>query len=475
MKVPSDDLEKLMRTLSSREKGYFKARINKSPNGKEDNALKLFEHIESKKSIKDYPNYSQNKFQLYQRILSSLHHYHAFKSEKEQLKKNLHVIQLLTGRNLHDQAMKILKKSKKIALKYEYFDYMVILLNLEKRTTARVMKFKFVKELSTQIKHYLNLISITEEYWYIQQIAYQYMIQNTQSDEEANQFLSEVKSNPMLQLDEWKSSAYAKLFYFNAKALIAYHDRDYKETHKNHKSYIGTYEEHPFLLEIQPHIYIIGYNNYLIDCSLIKAYEEFEIGLEYLNEKVKEPIFRKIRNVESLIYKMTIVSRLDMLYMSYNFDKVYPILKDLKSNIVKHKLATHEKVALKLIAGASCFFLKKYEEANEWIVDLLQSLEDKHETGIIRHSRILNLLIQLELGNYQYLEYLVKNTKRTLKKENELSETEDMIFFYLQKLIKCSIADQKSVWSEFKKKVLLLDKNDKIFTFIHVKRWINER
>jgi len=477
VKVPSDDLEKLMNTLSSREKGYFKTRINKLTGGKEDNALKLFEHLESKKSIKDYPNYAQNKFQLYQRLLTSLHNFHSFNSEKEKLKKNIHVIELLIERELRGQAKKLLNKSKKIALKYEYFNSMLELLILEKKIRGDGHSYDAIYSHYNEAKKYLNLSLIREEYWVVQQTVHLIMSQFgiIHNNPEAQKLLDEVKSNHILKTDLWKNSAHATLHFFHGMAIIGYLEGNYVQTHKYHKKYVETYDEHPFLFEIQPQVYIIGYNNYLIDCSLIKAYDEFEEKLNYLEEFVKKPLFKKVRNVESLVYKMTIVSRLDMLYMSFKFGKGYPFLKDLKPNFKKHKIRPSEQLALRYLAGGICFFLKKFDEANDWIVDLLQNPDKKSSVEIVRHSRILNLLIQLELGNYQYLEYLIKNTKRTLKKEYELTSTEEIIFHHIQQLIKGSPSAQKSIWVSFKESILSVDEKDKIFTFIHLKRWIKER
>lgn len=474
MKVPSDDLENLMKTLTAREKGYFKTRINKY-NGKEDNALKLFEHLEAKKSIENYPNYTQNKFQLYHRLLNSLHHYHAFSSEKEQLRRNLHIIDLLIKRDLKDQARKLITKSKKTALKYEYFLTVLELLNLEKKLRAKGESLESIQKLSNETKEYLNIINITENYVELNQVVYHILIQHQliKDKPQALEIVNKVKSDPILKTDEWKISASARLSFFNTMAIINYFERNYNQTHQYHKKYVNTYHEFPFLMKRQPNLYIIGFNNYLIDCILIKAYDEFGEGIQYLEEIVKKPNFSKIKNVESLVYKMTIISRLDMLYMSGRFDKAYPLLINLKKNFKRHKINLSNQSPLAFIAAATCFFLKKHSEGIDWINYLFQNLDKHTNTAIWRHAKLLNLLFQLELKNYQYLEYLTKNTKRTLRKEQELSETEEIIFQYIQQLIKSTPDQEAALWQDFKENVQKIDDKDKVFTYIHLKHWVN--
>lgn len=475
MKVPSDDLENLMKTLTAREKGYFKTRINKY-NGKEDNALKLFEHLEAKKSIENYPNYTQNKFQLYHRLLNSLHHYYAFSSEKEQLRRNLHIIELLIKRDLRDQAKKLIKKTKKTALKYEFISIVLELIRLEKGLREKGDSLDSMQKQSQEFKKYLDMIFIKEEYLQLQEVVYYILVkhQHVIDKPEVLKVVKEIKSNPILKTDKWKTSASARLSYFNAMAIINYLELNYVQTHYFHKKYVETYNDFPFLMKRQPNLYIIGYNNYLIDCILIKSFDEFEKGIQHLEEIVKKPTFSKVKNVESLVYRMTITSRLDMLYMSYKFEKGYSFLKNLKKNFNRHKVSLSDQSPLAFIAAATCFFLKQYNEGIDWLNYLFQDLDKHTNTAIKRHAHILNLLLQLELKNYQYLEYLTKNTKRTLKKEMELSETEELIFQYIQQLIKSTPDQEAALWQDFKENVLQIDENDKVFTYIHLKRWVNE-
>ena len=131
---PSDELFKLIKSLTKSEKRFFK--LSSSLQSGEKNYLKLFDAIEKqleydeedikntfKKEnfIKHLPS---EKNHLYKLVLKSLRAYHADNSVVSQLQEDIKNVEILFKRALYREAGKVLSKSKKLAYAYERFYFL---------------------------------------------------------------------------------------------------------------------------------------------------------------------------------------------------------------------------------------------------------------------------------------------------------------------------------------------------------------
>ena len=139
---PSTELFNLIQSLSKSEKRFFK--LSSSLQDGEKNYLKLFDAIEKQKSYdekeikllfkaeKFIQHLPSEKNHLYKLILKSLRGYYSDHSISSTLKQDLKNIEILYKKALYKECVKILKRSKKIAVNYEKFYYLFELISWEK-------------------------------------------------------------------------------------------------------------------------------------------------------------------------------------------------------------------------------------------------------------------------------------------------------------------------------------------------------
>ena len=175
---PSDELFKLIKSLTKSEKRFFK--LSSSLQSGEKNYLKLFDAIEKqleydeedikntfKKEnfIKHLPS---EKNHLYKLVLKSLRAYHADNSVVSQLQEDIKNVEILFKRALYREAGKVLSKSKKLAYAYERFYFLFELIKWEKQLLEEEYKAgnfrQDLDELITEEKDVLEKLRNLAEY-----------------------------------------------------------------------------------------------------------------------------------------------------------------------------------------------------------------------------------------------------------------------------------------------------------------------
>jgi len=162
VKKATDDLFRLIKSLTKSEKGYFKKYASKNAPGGKSNYVLLFDAIDEmeaydeellRKKLKNQAFVSQipvYKVYLFNLILKSLTLYGAFENTETKLSEMIRNAKILEKKQMHREALKILKKAKEIAYKYENEKSMVEIL-FQERGIYMVMPDKNVLEKRKEI------------------------------------------------------------------------------------------------------------------------------------------------------------------------------------------------------------------------------------------------------------------------------------------------------------------------------------
>ena len=117
----------LVKSMTMSEKRYFKINSLKHVIGESNDYIHLFNAIEKQNKYNEnallkcdfVKNLSQEKNYLYRLILKSLNAYHSDLNAKSRVLSLLHQIEVLYHKGLYDQALKLVKKAKKITKEHE--------------------------------------------------------------------------------------------------------------------------------------------------------------------------------------------------------------------------------------------------------------------------------------------------------------------------------------------------------------------
>lgn len=145
MKTASDNLFRLIKSMSPAEKRYFKRHYGSETNILTDifdaiNAQNTYDEQSIKQLLpkKVASNFKVFKFQLQQQVLQSLISSDYFSTVSSKIRLGLEQADILAARNLIDLAIKQLEKTKKLCLRYEEFPYLLDI-------NSRELQLKYVR------------------------------------------------------------------------------------------------------------------------------------------------------------------------------------------------------------------------------------------------------------------------------------------------------------------------------------------
>lgn len=119
-----------------------------------------------------------------------------------------------------------------------------------------------------------------------------------------------------------------------------------------------------------------------------------------------------------------------------------------------------------------------YREALKWVNTILNDNEQKLRQDIYSYSRIFNLILHYELGNYDLLEYLMKSTTRKIKKSSHSEEVELSIIRLLKKVIRQGAKARLESFHEFSEELegLFMKEDQKvILDYFNVAAWTESK
>ncbi len=442
-KTPSKKLFDLVKSLSSAEKRYFKVFVSKK-NDSKNKYVTLFDAIESQTTFDDEAliksiygdakiqsrKYSELKAYLFDLILKCLQAYDEKSSVVTQISNMLGNVQVLFKRGHFEDCKDVLKKTKKIALKYEEFSQLYEILQWEKWLAHTTIDIDFLDNQLDRIedeeKQYLQQLNNLAAYRNLFLKLYLSLKKNA-ADEDLFNF---IESNSLVKKLEFKSHR-AKVLHFRVKSLLAYARENVEEFYIYNKELITEMESQPHFLNENVSEYISSLSNYCMSCKLTKHYEELEIALEKF-KSIKTLNYDDELKVHRQYYQILF----SMCILNGNFEKAKIALKDHFAKVEKFDANLFERKTFYFYYSYIYFGCEDYEQAlvylNVWL-DLPKTVERPYYKML---ARIFNLVLHYEMKNNLLLESLLRSTYRFLKKENQLHEIERAFLTFIRNSLK---------------------------------------
>lgn len=454
MKTPSEDLWKLIRSLSISEKGYFIKFAKRHSYGKDNNYLKLFEEINSqtdkydeaeiKKTFKNEKFTAQltsAKNYLYNMILKSLVSYNDEKSTESVLSNMKEQYTILYQKTLFEQSETILKRAKKLAEDEDKFTKLIDIYKDQKNFDYRKIadndfeEFidKNLEEELLVIEKQKNIAEYNSLYLKISSIFKRTGVVRNKKDAK---LFEKIIKHPLMKDESRAMSVRAKNLYCILNYLYYYCTSDISKAFEFAQKRLTLIESNPRK--------IAGWNKeylFALSDAIAMSYnlKKFDTCISYLRKQ------RELSNNSDSV-SSTSPNFLNMYFKSYSFElNIYIISGYFEEGI---KLASEVQEWLKIYSGK----LNRSEELRviysiSYLYfgagDLVKSLHwlnkilnDRTENRLDykAFAKIINLIIHYELENYDLMDYEYRSIKRFLSKNDKLYEFEDLILNTLKKL-----------------------------------------
>ncbi len=447
--MPHNKLWLLIKSLTKGEKKSVVSAVKYKKEGK-SNTIRLFEAIEKQQEYdesalkkmfagsKMVKHFAAEKVHLYDFILKNLADYHQNLSPKTLGFDLLKRAEILYNKGFYAACRQLLKKVEKIAhdyslltVAYEAVNMKIMLAGLRINQDSKTEMQYLIENRSYIIKQMNNVSNyqlISSEIYSI----YRELYANTSEDSE--KALEHLMSHPLLQ-NESEAIAYEarKSFYyihFLYNAITQQHDA----SHIFLKKRIEWVETKPYILKREMPSYMRDLVNLARLQIQLKDINSSKVTLVKLKELPKKysPSFnttskRLLTTKSLLIESMVCMATLD-------FQAAESIALQVKTEILA-KQSKHDVVD---VFNIYChlanieFYLQHYDQTIDWCNRIQQLPNTDNLVVELIAIQIFNLLSHYELGNYDLLEYLVKQAVRYMDKKGKSNPFIRTLLFFIK-------------------------------------------
>ncbi|MFN8396014.1 MAG: hypothetical protein U0176_15360 [Bacteroidia bacterium] len=448
---------KLYARLQEGDKQYIKLfdAIDRQQEYDEPSILKQFEGERFTNQLSVAKNY------LYNYILKTLHIFR--KDPKTELNAILHQVQILMGKNLFEQAQKLLRKAKHLAERQERFTEMLFILETERQLWQKREQSKefeaFIEQIQQEEVEAVRKISNYHSYTHLYDTVHRVLLRSQNArDPEVRSRIQAVVAEELIQNEKLALSVRARLRRYDilvdCSRVLGENAAMLQQLHQ----LIATYESNEDIRKEKSIAYINALSNLAVVCYLEDHFDASFEALDKMKALKVETEEEEIRIFEKYFhFKIgTCVDRKD----EYQGRKV---IAEFESEYPQREGIISKNIELGIFYLVGYFYLVIGEPSRslDWINRILNEPRTELRTDMQAIARIMNLLIHYQLGNWDYLEYEMKSVARFLSNRDSLFQYERTVLKYLRLLSNLApSANRTSILNEFKEEVKRVTTNE---------------
>ncbi|MBI2268829.1 MAG: hypothetical protein HYU69_00570 [Bacteroidetes bacterium] len=447
-----EDIFDLIRSLSQTEKRYFKIFSSRHIIGKENDYVKLFNAIDKQKhydekslinslqgrTIKD--NFHVAKNYLYKMILKSMRGYRLDGDIDNNINGLINDAIFLYDKLLYAQSLRLLKRVKKLAYRYERFTDILRIINMERKITVSMVLQEDImekyKNIEKEERNVLELLQNISEYKNLSIQIHALIVKNGEVKNPEGKKIVIKKIGPKVLTDESKALSYtAKCFFYDAISFYYKLLADYQKSYEYRKKRLQLFDLYPEQQMADENNYIAVFHNLMGICVLLDKPDEF---MEYLIN-IRKIDFSTIR-LKAKAFLSSYLNETDFYLSKKEFAKALYLVPQVTKglNLYRGKFNKYDEVILYYNLAYCYLFEEQYSKSLYWLNLLLNDPQAKISPSFYSFSLILNIIIYYEQGNIELLPYLLKSTHRHLTNTNQLYKTEIYFLDFFKKLLKSS-------------------------------------
>lgn len=491
----SELLFDLIRSLTQSEKRFFKIYASRHTIGEQNNYVKLFEwidkmnHYDEEKLLKKirhttFASYlPAEKNYLYNMILECLDIYHKDSSVERQISKLINIARVLSEKKLEDQSNKIIEKAKTLAEQHERFENLITIFSSQKNIGFNKDNMT-TRELENNYQHIFSNIDRLKIKMEYQKLFDLLLLQRRLTGPIRNaEELSTLQSNYQTAFSQPPSKIHsldAQIYFLLAHIEYARIARDKEQGRNYSKELFRLFEENEQRIThyVQPYIYML---NVFIVQRLYSNREEADEALSRL-DNIATLIHPKAftHEIKVKIWEIYYTCLTDIAIRFRDYDYGLSQMEQIKTGLEKYERYMTPSFKLVLWSNVACVYFGagNYKQALKWSHEIINDAPDYRE-DIFYITRILYVLIHLELGNQLILPNLMQSLYRYLYKKNRVYQFESIFIKYLRLFLRTETKkEQRKLLKDFREELIPLENNsfeNLIFEDIDLIGWIDRK
>jgi tetratricopeptide (TPR) repeat protein len=492
---PSNELFKLIKSLSKSEKRFFK--LTSSLQSGEKNYLKIFDFIESQPKydedeLKDafknetfVKHLPSEKNHLYKLILKSLRAYYSEQSVSSVLKQEMKNVEILYNKALYRECEKFVSRAKEVARDHEKFYYWFELLSWEKKLLEEAYESgEFSRDLDQLIEEeemvIAKLRNLAEYQVIYSKINLVFRSGGFTRSEAERKVVDAIADYHLIKGKNTALSTRASSMCYYIKGLCAATNRNFDDSYQFFNRTREILDKNPKIKADSGQRYVMTLSH-LLRCYIDgKNFEKAENLIQDLRSLEGTKGFNSI-DITVRIFTSTYNLELALLHAMGEYEKSVKLIskiEDLQENF-GDKVSKEQEILLTYNKANSYFGVGDFKKALQYINMVLNDNEQNLRQDIYSFARLFNLVLHYELENYDFLDYVIKSTNRYYSKQERDFEVETICIKYIKKLAKCSTQTERLTELQNLKAdldVLLQDHHERVvLEYFNIMAWVESK
>ncbi|HXC05505.1 MAG TPA: hypothetical protein VNZ86_12175 [Bacteroidia bacterium] len=495
-KPASDDLFRLIQALSKSEKRHFKLQVTRTGGEGEKKFVKLFDLIHNQKRYDEEKLLRNNtwlnpaqlpnlKVQLYKQVMLSVRLCNMHSSADVMIRDLCDNAQLLYDKGLYKQCMQMLDKARKMAVLHDRETLHLDILELEKKvlnqTTAsrNDTRVRAVVKESRAVGKSIRNINLFSNLSLKLHASYVKMgfIRSSRDLEKAEELF--IRSMP--RYEEEKLGFFERLYLYQCYAQYNYFIQDFERVQQYAGKWVELFEKDSRRIPTHPEQYIRALNYLLMAENKLMHYDSFYASLKKLVALKRNKEIEHTENISLVLFRTIYVHEINRHFMLGEFRSGTRVVAALRKEFETLLPQLDKHYVLIFYYKIACLYFGAGEHARalSWLNKITRQGEEDLRLDIHSFARILALICQYELENFDALEYQIKSTYRYLHSHGNLGSFQHLILGFIRGLMKGMEAKElPAAFLKLKKDMLKLNKDpfgNKAFVYFDMISWLESK
>lgn len=490
----ADTLFQLIHSLEKAEKRAFKLYVKRN-SSKED--LKIIQLFDALDKMSDYDEnlilkkipalkkqqLSNIKAHLYKQVLASLRLLKADDQLDIHLNEQLDYARILYHKGLYMQSLKILEKTKELALSLNQDGFLVQIISLEKKIETlhitRSMQDRADKLAQEAVEVHdkrktitqLSNISLQLYSWYIR-----YGHARSEHEEEGVKefFFQQLPDNAFAL-----KGFYELMYLYQAYSWYAFIRQDFLMYYRYTQKWVDLFKAEPDMLRVEPAHFIKGMHHLLNAHFYLRNYQGYLQALSEFEQFNRTDIVQSSNNnrIQTFIYLYT--SKLNEHFMLGTFADGLKLIPEIEKKLEEYSLYLDQhRILVMYYKIASLYFgAGDFDKSIDYLVKVINWKVDLR-IDLQCYARMLHLMAHYELGNHELMEYLSKSVYRFMAKMENLTVVEEQIFHFIRLTFRSKPSELKMHFKSLLHKIKGLEKDrfeTRAFAYLDIISWLESK
>ncbi|WP_157974506.1 hypothetical protein [Lewinella sp. IMCC34183] len=492
-----DQLWRLVKSLNKAEKRNFKLYATRAGATGDSKFIQLFDVIDRLDAPDDGAitgrlhlsagQYSNLKRHLYQQVMTSLRLIYINKEIDIELREQIDFSHILYGKGLYLDALRSLERAKGKAV-----DHHRDLLHLEILEFQKLIESRHIT-LSRQIDNKMDLLlneSAERSYSVLNtselfnlniQIHGRYIEtghSRSDADRRANEEFWKSIQTYRFDRETVSTTFYQKINRFQASMWYHYIQLDFSDALESALNALTLFRLSSHMTVKDPDLFVRCL--YYVSILSYLSGEHTRLGryLENINRFLNDEQVLLNENSQLVGRTYAGLMTLNLHFVRGDWPAAYEALGAIRESYVSGDFQpTEHRWGLFLFKfAAACFVLRKYEEALDYLNDIINMKSGVLREDLQLNARLLHLLCHYELGNRALVDYHLTNFARQMRKSTDTARIHRLATASLRKLIKLVESEHREVFVDLDEKLRATAARDpyehKALLYLDLTQWV---